>query len=175
LNHLERVAELVLEAEANDIWINQAHHRKTWHHSWEATIGSVVVKIEELAGSHGQVDILLPSTLVDINQSSCFYGEGIRRRVLFGNNADELNDVTITDTETPKGIRFTVLVHTTSLQSLRWEWYITEPVVAVAVSEDINEQHTMVVVNPAQAPLADGYDGISLKRVEVDLHVGRDL
>jgi hypothetical protein len=80
---------------------------------------------------------------------------------------------TITDTETPKGIRFTVLVHTVSLQSLRWEWYITEP--AVAVSEDINEQHTMVVVNPAQAPLADGDDGISLKRVEADLHVGRDL
>ena len=88
LNHPERVAELVLEEEANDIWINQAHHRKTWHHSWEATLGSVVVKIEELAGSHGQVDILLPSTLVDINQSPCCYGEGIRRRVLFSNNAD---------------------------------------------------------------------------------------
>jgi hypothetical protein len=81
------------------------------------------------------------------------------------------------DTETTKRVRFTcVLVHTTSLQSLRWEWYITKPVVVVvAVSEDINEQHTVVVVDPAQAPLTDGDDDISPKRVEVDLHVGWDL
>ena len=46
--------------------------------------------------------------------------------------------------------------------------------VAAAVSEDINEKHALVVIDPAQAS-ANGHDDVSHPRVDVYLHVRRVL
>lgn len=44
----------------------------------------------------------------------------------------------------------------------------------ITVSEDINEQHALVVVYSAQASVY-GDDDINIPQEEVDLHVWRDL
>ena len=46
--------------------------------------------------------------------------------------------------------------------------------VAAAVSEDINEKHALVVIDPAQAS-ANGHDDVSHPRVDVYLNVRRVL
>ena len=43
------------------------------------------------------------------------------------------------------------------------------------VGEDIDEQHALVVINPAQAPVSGGDDSIRPPREEIDLGVRREL
>jgi hypothetical protein len=118
------------------------------------------VKTEEFLGAHYIVDILPPFTSVDIIRNPCCYGKGIGRRRLLGKNTDELNDASVSDTDTLKRVRYTSIpVRAAILQNLRRQWDELEQLLiwlAVAVSEDIDEQHALVVVGPAQAP-ANGH------------------
>jgi len=140
----------------------------------KATVGNAS-KTEELRGTHYGVNILPPFTSVDVMQNPCCYGEGIWRRRLFGKNTDELNDARVSDTNTPQWVRFTcVLVRAAILQSLRRQWNELEQLLLIWVAEDINEQHALVVVDPAQAS-ANGHDNVIPPGGDVDLHVWRDL
>ena len=101
INHPEKATVLVLEQEADNIWINQANQRKTWLYPWKATVASAK-KTEELLCSHGGAEIHCPSAFMDVIQSPCFYGE----RRTFGKNTDELNDASVSDTDRAQRVRF---------------------------------------------------------------------
>lgn len=78
----------LLQQEADDIWISQAHHWKARSYPWKATLDSVK-HTKELGSLNGGATILNPDAFIDV-KAPCHYGKG-RWKIVFTKDADELN------------------------------------------------------------------------------------